>query len=79
MGPVGRVASAPVRGRCRHALLAGGGFEGFVPPTPVRAAGRMRVPLAVCPRRVIPPVAGQPPTLGGRRRRAAGGAVRLWC
>ena len=54
MGPVGRVAGACVPGRCPHALLSGRGFEGFVPPSPVRAAGRLRVPLAVCPRRAVP-------------------------
>ena len=48
--------------------LRGGGFKGFVPPPPVRAAGRLRVPLAACPRRSFPPAADRPVTLGGRPR-----------
>ena len=56
----GPVPSRPACGR--------GGFEGFVPPFPVWAAGRLRVPLTVCPRRAVPPVAGRLPTLGARRR-----------
>ena len=47
--------------------LRGGALRGSL-PTPVRVAGRPRVPLAVCPRESVPPVAGRPPTLGGRRR-----------
>ena len=37
--------------------LPGGAFEGFVSPPPVRVAGRLRVPLAACPRRSVPPAA----------------------
>ena len=72
-GAVGWVAGARVWGRCQRALLAGGGFEGFVPPTPVRAVGQPRVPLAVCPRRAVPTVAGQPPILRGMRLLPGGG------
>ena len=59
----------PVSGTCVIApRLRGGGVERFVPPAPVRAVGRPRVPLAVCTWRAVPPAAGRPPTLGGRRR-----------
>ena len=34
----------------------------------MQTVGRLRVPLAVCPRRAVPPAAGRPPTLKGRRR-----------
>ena len=54
------VPSGPARG--------GGDNEGFVPPPPVPAVGRLRVPLAACLRRAVPLVASQPPTLGGERR-----------
>ena len=68
-GRVGWVAGACVRDRCHRALLArGGGVGGFVPPPPVPAVGRRRVPLAVCPWHAVPPAAGRPPTLGGRQR-----------
>ena len=76
MGPVGRVSGARVRGQCRHALLAGGGFEGFVPSPPVQVAGPPRVPLAACPRRFIPLVASWLPTLRGRRQTSW--THRLW-
>ena len=61
MGQIGQAAGACVSGRCRHALLAGGGFEGIVPPPPVRVSGPPRVPLAACPRRSVCPVADRPP------------------
>ena len=65
--PVGRLAGAPVRDRCHRALLAGGGgVRGVVPPPLAQAFGRPRVPLAACPWRAVPPVAGRLPTRGGR-------------
>ena len=46
----------------------GGGGESFVPQPPAPVTGRLRVPLAACPRRSVPPAADRPVTLGGRRR-----------
>ena len=67
-GPVGRVAGARARDRCHCVPLAAGGVWRVVPPPSVQADGRPRVPLAVCPWRAVPPVAGRPPTLGRRWR-----------
>ena len=58
----GPVSWRPARGG------GGGGLRGLFSPPPVRAVGRLRVPLAVCTRPPVPPAAGRPPTLGGRRR-----------
>ena len=66
--PVGRVVGARLRDRCHRPSLAGGGVGGAVPPPLAQALGGPRGPLAACPWRVVPPSAGRPPTLGGRRR-----------
>ena len=48
--------------------LRGGCVGGAVAPAFAQALGRPRAPLATCPWPVVPPAAGRPPTLGGRRR-----------
>ena len=67
-GPVSRVVNARVRDRCHRPSLPGGGVAGAVPPPFAQAFGRPRAPVAVCPWRVVPPIAGRPLTLGGRWR-----------
>ena len=68
-GPVGRMVGARVRDRChRPSLAGGGGVGGAVPPVLAQALGQPRAPLAACLWGVVPPAAGQPPTMGGRRQ-----------
>ena len=68
IGPVSRVAGVRFRGWCSHARHVAGGFDGFVPPSPVRAAGLLRVPIAGRPRCSVPLGADRPVTLRGRRQ-----------
>ena len=66
--PLGRSRRAPVvamRPLCLGGLAAVGGA---VPPSLAQALGWPQAPLVACPWRVVPPTAGGPLTLGGRRR-----------
>ena len=67
-GPVCRVVGIRIRDRCHRPSLAGGAVGGAVPPSLAQALGRPQAPLAACLWRLVPPTAGQPLSLGGRRR-----------
>ena len=66
--PLGRSRRAHVVATCPPCLGGLGAVGRAVPPSLAQALGWPQAPLAACPWRVVPPTAGRPLTLGGRRR-----------
>ena len=66
--PLGRPRRAPVVAMCPLWLGGLGAVGGPVPLLLAQALGQLQAFFVACPWRVVPPIAGWPLTLGGRRQ-----------